>query len=75
MKAVDIVLNKNIKNNIQTIDFEQAKQIVDLRDVSNNMNNKLLLPKYSIFTLTIILQILMAASLSGWILSIHFSPL
>ncbi|OJG99376.1 hypothetical protein RV18_GL001444 [Enterococcus termitis] len=45
---------------------------MDLRDVSNNMNNKLLLPKYSIFTLTIILQILMAASLSGWILSRPF---
>lgn len=72
MKAVDIILNKNIKKNIQTIDFEQAKQIVVLRDVSDNINKKLLFPKYSIFAVTIILQILMAVSLSGWLLSKPF---
>lgn len=69
MKLTNILFNKKIKESVEKIDFNKASQIITYTKINKLMNQKLLFTRYSIFTVIIIIEILLASTLSGWVFS------
>ncbi|WP_271000663.1 hypothetical protein [Listeria seeligeri] len=69
MKLTNILFNKKIKESVEKIDFNKASQIITNTTINKLMNQKLLFMRYSIFAIIIIIEILLASTLSGWVVS------
>ncbi|WP_088815692.1 MULTISPECIES: hypothetical protein [Listeria] len=75
MKLTQILFNKQIQDIIQKIDFDQASQGLNSKYIKRILKQKLLFARYTIFAIVIIIEILLASTLSGWIVSNPISAL
>lgn len=66
MKLTNILFNKEI---IQKISFNQASQVINKTTIEKTMNQKMLLLRYIIFAIIISIEILLASTFSGWVVS------
>lgn len=66
MKLTNILINKEI---IQKISFNQASQVINKTTIEKTMNQKILLLRYIIFAIIISIEILLASTFSGWVVS------
>ncbi|EFR86354.1 membrane protein, putative [Listeria marthii FSL S4-120] len=66
MKLTNILFNKEI---IQKISFNQANQVINKTIIEKTMNQKMLLLRYIIFAIIISIEILLASTFSGWVVS------
>ncbi len=69
MKLTRILFNRQIQEQVQKIDFDQTKQVVNQTFIKRGLKQNLIFARYLIFALTIIIEILMAGTLSGWVVS------
>ncbi|MBC2123277.1 hypothetical protein [Listeria marthii] len=66
MKLTNILFNKEI---IRKISFNQASQVINKTTIEKTMNQKMLLLRYIIFAIIISIEILLASTFSGWVVS------
>lgn len=66
MKLTNILINKEI---IRKISFNQASQVINKTTIEKTMNQKMLLLRYIIFAIIISIEILLASTFSGWVVS------
>ncbi|MBC2268783.1 hypothetical protein HCB38_13285 [Listeria sp. FSL L7-0083] len=66
MKLTNLLFNKET---IQKISFNQASQIINKKTIEKTMNQKMLLLRYIVFAIIISIEILLASTFSGWIVS------
>lgn len=66
MKLTNILFNKEI---IRKISFNQANQVINKTTIEKTMNQKMLLLRYIIFAIIISIEILLASTFSGWVVS------
>lgn len=66
MKLTNILFNKEI---IRKISFNQANQVINKTIIEKTMNQKMLLLRYIIFAIIISIEILLASTFSGWVVS------
>ncbi|MGJ8730155.1 hypothetical protein ACRW9N_06770 [Listeria aquatica] len=75
MKLTRILFNRQIQEGVQKIDFDQAKQVLNQAFIKKVLKQKLIFARYSIFAIVIIIEILLASTLSGWVVSNPISAL
>lgn len=66
MKLTNILFNKEI---IRKISFNQANQVINKTTIEKTMNQKMLLLRYIIFAIIVSIEILLASTFSGWVVS------
>ncbi|MEN2667264.1 hypothetical protein [Listeria aquatica] len=75
MKLTRILFNRQIQEGVQKIDFDQAKQVLNQAFIKKVLKQKLIFARYSIFAIVIIIEILLASTLSGCVVSNPISAL
>ncbi|EAD5506452.1 hypothetical protein GCV84_07635 [Listeria monocytogenes] len=69
MKLTKILFNKDIQETVRKISFNQASQVINKTTIEKTMNQKMLLLRYIIFAIIISIEILLASTFSGWVVS------
>ncbi|WP_207579094.1 hypothetical protein [Listeria marthii] len=69
MKLTKILFNKDIQETVRKINFNQASQVINKTTIEKTMNQKMLLLRYIIFAIIISIEILLASTFSGWVVS------
>ncbi|MBF2479238.1 hypothetical protein [Listeria marthii] len=69
MKLTKILFNKDIQETVRKISFNQANQVINKTIIEKTMNQKMLLLRYIIFAIIISIEILLASTFSGWVVS------
>ncbi|MCD2223453.1 hypothetical protein LAX75_02000 [Listeria cossartiae] len=66
MKLTNILFNKET---VQKISFNQASQVINKKTIEKTMNQKMLLMRYLVFVIIVGIEILLASTFSGWVVS------
>ncbi|MBC1544482.1 hypothetical protein [Listeria cossartiae] len=69
MKLTKILFNKDIQETVQKISFNQASQVINKKTIEKTMNQKMLLMRYLVFVIIVGIEILLASTFSGWVVS------